>query len=153
MKRARAAPRLKAYLRDFFVYIGVSVVFMTTAVMVGTSLATQASVVACIAFVLLYEPACIAIAGGTVGHLTQNLRIVHSSDLGRVSFLRAVCRTLVKGILGLWVFIAVYFTRRCQALKILLPALSSFRAIRRWRQQPASLPRSRGGRRPDEITD
>lgn len=85
---------------------------MTTAVMVGTSLATQASVVACIAFVLLYEPACIAIAGGTVGHL---IRIVHSSDLGRVSFLRAVCRTLVKGILGLWVFIAVYFTRRCQA--------------------------------------
>jgi uncharacterized RDD family membrane protein YckC len=113
---ARAAPRLKAYLRDFFVYIGILVALMTLAVEVGTPLATQASVITYIVFVLLYEPVCIAVAGGTIGHLTLDLRIARASDLGRVSFLRAVVRTLVKGILGLWVFMAVYFTRRCQAL-------------------------------------
>jgi uncharacterized RDD family membrane protein YckC len=113
---ARAAPRLRAYMRDFFVYIGVLVALMTMAVAVGTPLATQACVIICIVFVLLYEPVSIAVAGGTIGHLTQDLRVARASDLGRVSFFRAAIRTFVKGLLGLSVFLALYFTRRCQAL-------------------------------------
>ena len=72
--------------------------------------------IACIAIFLLYEPVAIAVAGGTIGHLTMNLRIVRASDLGRVSFARALVRTVAKGVLGLWVFLAVYLTSRCQGV-------------------------------------
>jgi uncharacterized RDD family membrane protein YckC len=113
---ARAAPRLQAYLRDFLLYMAILVSCMVAAVAVGTPRATQASVIAYIVFVLLYEPVCIAVAGGTLGHLSLNLRIARASDLGRVSFRQAFVRTLVKGVLGLWVFMAIYFTARSQGL-------------------------------------
>ena len=113
---ARAAPRLQAYLRDFLVYMGILTFFIVVAVSIGHPLAIQACVIACIAIFLLYEPVAIAVAGGTLGHLTMNLRIVRASDLGRVSFARALVRTVVKGVLGLWVFLAVYLTSRSQAV-------------------------------------
>jgi uncharacterized RDD family membrane protein YckC len=75
---ARAAPRLQAYLRDFLVYMVILVSCMLAAVAVGTPLATQASVITCIAILLLYEPLCIAIAGGTIGQLTLNLRVARA---------------------------------------------------------------------------
>jgi len=113
---ARAAPRLQAYLRDFLVYVALLVPCMTTAVVIDSDRATQASVIACIAMVLLYEPVSIAVAGGTIGHLSLNLRIARASDLGRVSFARALARTLVKGVCGLLAFVAVYFTRKSQGV-------------------------------------
>ena len=113
---ARAAPRLQAYLRDFFVYLLILVSCMLVAVGIGSPLATKASVVTCIVLLLLYEPVYIAVAGGTIGHLSLNLRIVRASDLGRVSFGRALVRTVVKGFVGLPVFLAVYFTRKCQGI-------------------------------------
>jgi len=113
---ARAAPRLQAYLRDFLVYVAILVSCMLAAVAIGSPRATQASVITCIVILLLYEPVCIAVAGGTIGHLTLNLRIARASDLGRVSFGRALARTLVKGAIGLPVFLAVYFTRKCQGI-------------------------------------
>ena len=113
---ARAAPRLQAYLRDFLVYMAIVGLFIVVAVTLGSDLVTQASVIACIAIVLLYEPVTIAVAGGTIGHLSMNLRIVRASDLGRVSFARALVRTIVKGLVGVWVFLAVYLTSRCQGI-------------------------------------
>ena len=113
---ARAAPRLQAYLRDFFVYIAILVSCMVAAVAVGSPRATQASVITCIVILLLYEPVYIAAAGGTIGHLSANLRIARASDLGRVSLGRALVRTVVKGLIGLPVFFAVYFTRKCQGI-------------------------------------
>ena len=113
---ARAAPRLQAYLRDFLIYMGVLVSCMASAVAVGTPIATQTSVITYLVFVLLYEPVCIAVAGGTIGHLSLNLRIARASDLGRVSFARALVRTVVKGVLGLLVFLAVYLTPKCQGV-------------------------------------
>jgi uncharacterized RDD family membrane protein YckC len=113
---ARAAPRLQAYLRDFLVYMAILASCIVGAVVIGSDLGTQVSVIVCAALLLLYEPVSIAVAGGTIGHLSVNLRIVRASDLGRVSFGRALLRTLVKGVLGLWVFVAVYFTRKCQGL-------------------------------------
>jgi len=113
---ARAAPRLQAYLRDFLVYIAIVVSCMIAAVLIGSDRGTQASVIVCGAMLLLYEPVSIAVAGGTIGHVSNNLRIVRASDLGRVSFARALMRTVVKGVLGLWVFVAVYFTRKCQGV-------------------------------------
>ena len=117
---ARAAPRLQAYLRDFLVYVAILVSCMLAAVAVGSPRATQASVITCIVILLLYEPVCIAVAGGTLGHLSLNLRIARASDLGRVSFGRALVRTVVKGLIGLPVFLAVYFTRKCQGIHDLI---------------------------------
>ena len=113
---ARAAPRLQAYMRDFFVYIGIIVVCMGTAVAIGTPAATRVLVVTCIVLVLGYEPLSISWFGGTVGHLTLNLRVVSAENLGPVSFGRALLRTVVKGLVGVWAFIAIYFTRRSQGL-------------------------------------
>jgi uncharacterized RDD family membrane protein YckC len=113
---AGVPPRLQAYLRDSLVQIAIVVVCMTAAVMVGTPAGTRASVIACIALLLLYEPICIALAGGTVGHVSLGLRIVRARDFGRVSFGRALARSAAKFVLGYWVFMAVYFTRRSQGL-------------------------------------
>ena len=113
---ARAAPRLQAYMRDFFVYMALLALCMVAAVAAGTDAAVRVIVIVCIGLLLLYEPVCIAVAGGTIGHLSLNLRIVRAHDLGPVSFGRALVRTVVKGILGIWVFMAIYFTRRCQGL-------------------------------------
>ena len=113
---ARAAPRLQAYLRDFLVYMAILVACMVAAVAVGSPVATQASVIVYILILLLYEPVSIAVAGGTIGHLSLNLRIARASDLGRVSLGRALLRTGVKGVAGLPAFLAVYFTRKSQGV-------------------------------------
>lgn len=113
---AGVPPRLQAYLRDFLVQVVILVLCMTVAVTVGTPAGTRASVIACIALLLLYEPICVAVAGGTIGHVSANLRVVRARDLGPVSFGRALARSAVKSALGLWVFVVVYFTRRSQAL-------------------------------------
>jgi len=114
---AGVPPRLQAYLRDSLVYVAIVVLCMIAAVALGTPGATRASVVTCIALLVLYEPVCVAFAGGTLGHLSLNLRIVRADDLGPVSFGRALIRSVVKLLFGVWVFVAVYFTRRSQALQ------------------------------------
>jgi uncharacterized RDD family membrane protein YckC len=113
---ARGAPRLQAYLRDFFVYMAILALFYAIAVTVGSPLVAQVSVIACIGALLLYEPVAIAVAGGTIGHVSLNLRIARAHDLGRVSLVRALVRTVVTGVLGVWVFLAVYMTARCQGV-------------------------------------
>ena len=113
---ARAAPRLQAWLRDGLVQVGIVAICLTAAVVLGTPMATRAIVICAMATILFYEPACIAVAGGTIGHLSMNLRIARASDLGRVSFGRALLRTVVKAVVGIWVFMAIYFTRRSQGL-------------------------------------
>jgi uncharacterized RDD family membrane protein YckC len=99
---ARAAPRLQAWLRDSLVYVAIVVLCMVAAVALGTPGATRAAVVACIALLVLYEPVCVAAAGGTIGHLSLNLRIVRAEDLGPVSFGRALIRSVVKLLFGVW---------------------------------------------------
>jgi len=113
---ARAAPRLQAWLRDLLVQLAILTTCITMAVLLGTELAARAVVITCGVILVLYEPVCIALAGGTIGHVTMNLRVARAHDLGRVSFGRALVRTIVKALIGLWVFIAVYFTRRSQGL-------------------------------------
>jgi uncharacterized RDD family membrane protein YckC len=113
---ARAAPRLQAWLRDGLVQVGIVAVCLTVAVMLGTEVAARVIVITAIVTILFYEPVCIAVAGGTIGHLSMNLRIVRADDFGRVSFPRAMLRTFVKAIIGVLVFMAIYFTRRSQGL-------------------------------------
>src|SRR5262245_7721333 len=90
---ARAAPRLQAWLRDFLVQMAILATCITVAVLVGTAMATRAIVITCGTILMLYEPVCITVAGGTLGHLSMNLRIVRERDFGRVGFGRALLRT------------------------------------------------------------
>jgi len=69
---------------------------------------------------LLYEPALVSLAGGTLGHYFVNLRVVDNRHGGNVSFLKAVVRFVIKTILGLFSFIVMTATRRNQALNLLL---------------------------------
>ena len=75
-----------------------------------------ATVIAIWAFILLYEPVLVAVYGGTLGHRWSNLRVV-SDETGRPpNFFVAFARFLLKGILGVYSFVAMGFTRRHQAL-------------------------------------
>jgi uncharacterized RDD family membrane protein YckC len=70
---------------------------------------------ALLAAILLYEPLLVSLRGGTLGHRLLNLRVV-ADEGGRVSFPRALLRSLTKALLGWVSFIFMSFTRRYQAL-------------------------------------
>jgi uncharacterized RDD family membrane protein YckC len=113
---ARAPPRLRALVRD----LGVQLVILLCVVVPPTVLANQdvlrvLAPVSLLAFVF-YEPVLIALRGATLGHSSLNLRIVRARDFGRVSFARALLRTVVKWIFGLPSFLAMYFTSKHQAI-------------------------------------
>ncbi len=65
---------------------------------------------------VLYEPVLVSVWGSTVGHRLLNLEVVSSVDGGRLSFLRAFVRFVVKTGLGLLSLLAIAFTARHQAL-------------------------------------
>jgi RDD family protein len=115
---------------------------------------TQTLVVVWLLALVLYEPLFVARAGGTIGHRSVNLRVVTASDLGPVSFPRAIVRAIVKAAVGIPVFLAVYFTAKHQGFHdlvagtVVVPRDSSeirnewFTAERRReRASPASTPR------------
>jgi uncharacterized RDD family membrane protein YckC len=112
---ARLPPRLQAFVRDMLVYIAITVIFLVVATLFPIQgVMTQTLVVAWLLALVLYEPLFVARAGGTIGHLSLNLRVVTASDLGPVSFPRAIVRAIVKAAVGIPVFLAVYFTAKHQ---------------------------------------
>jgi uncharacterized RDD family membrane protein YckC len=72
------------------------------------------------AFWLLYEPLFVAFAGGTLGHIMSNLRVVDDRTHGNVSVRKAVARSIIKGVLGWVSFVTMLTTRRSQAVHDLL---------------------------------
>jgi len=72
--------------------------------------------VAVVAIVVLYEPILVSRTGGTIGHHLTNLRVVDDDTGGNVSFLKAVARVVIKGVLGWYSFLSMAFTRRNQAI-------------------------------------
>jgi uncharacterized RDD family membrane protein YckC len=69
---------------------------------------------------LLYEPALLALIGGTVGHYVCNLRVVDNRTGANINFFKAVARTVIKALLGWLSFITMATTRRHQAIHDLL---------------------------------
>ena len=69
---------------------------------------------------VLYEPILVSLTGGTLGHYFTNLRVVDERDQGNVSFLKALARFVLKGLLGWYSFIVMTATRRNQAIHDLL---------------------------------
>jgi len=65
--------------------------------------------------VLLYEPIMVWQFGATVGHRAANLRVVSDSTNGNPTFLQALVRYLIKGMLGMVSFLAMFVTTRHQS--------------------------------------
>jgi hypothetical protein len=61
-----------------------------------------------------------SIAGSTIGHFRANLRVVDNRTDGNISFVKAVVRVIIKGVLGIYSFITMATTSRHQALHDLL---------------------------------
>jgi uncharacterized RDD family membrane protein YckC len=69
---------------------------------------------------LLYEPLLVSFAGSTIGHYRTNLRVVDNRSHGNISFMKAVVRVVIKGVLGVYSFITMATTSRHQAVHDLL---------------------------------
>ena len=76
--------------------------------------------IAVVIVLMLYEPILVSLTGGTLGHYFTNLRVVDERNQGNVSFLKAVARFALKGLLGWYSFIVMTATRRNQAIHDLL---------------------------------
>lgn len=69
---------------------------------------------------LLYDPLTVAYLGGTFGHRFQNLRVVDNRTGGNIGFPKALARWVVKGVLGLFSFLTMSFSKRHQAVHDIL---------------------------------
>ena len=65
---------------------------------------------------LFYEPVLLWRLGGTVGHRAMNLHVVDNRTEGNVSLFKAIARFVIKGLLGIFSFLTMNFSRRHQAL-------------------------------------
>ena len=117
---ARFLPRLRAIIIDAMILLLV----LFAAIAIGTTARSDNLAgplgFAVAAFWLLYEPLFVAFAGGTLGHRMANLRVVDDRTQGNVSVLKAVARSIIKGLLGWVSFITMLTTRRSQAVHDLL---------------------------------
>ena len=113
---ATLGPRVKAVIRDMFVYAGGMVVLVLLSSFMQPGPVLRAIVIVLVAALILYEPVLVSWAGGTLGHRSLNLRVVRATDSGRVAFPRALLRFLVKSVTGLLGFLAIELTRRHQGL-------------------------------------
>jgi len=96
---AKIWPRMKAILVDGFIVMGAYLV----AALVGANVAGSGAVAFLVwfAFWVLYDPLMVSRTGGTIGHHTQNLRVVSDRTGRPPSLLVAFIRNVVKGFLGI----------------------------------------------------
>jgi uncharacterized RDD family membrane protein YckC len=113
---ARATPRLRALIRDLGVQAAILVCLIVPPTMMASQELLRILAPVCLLAFVFYEPALLALRGATLGHSRLNLRVVRARDFGRVSFPRALLRTVVKWIFGLPSFVAMYFTAKHQAI-------------------------------------
>jgi uncharacterized RDD family membrane protein YckC len=113
---ARATPRLQALIRDLVWQATILVCLVVPPTLLANQDLLRVLAPVCLLAFVFYEPVLIALRGATLGHSSLNLRIVRARDFGRVSFPRALLRTVVKWIFGLPSFLAMYFTSKHQAI-------------------------------------
>lgn len=118
---ARLLPRVKALVVDLAIYVGVTVVFVA-AVSAKSGNPTSADgvfrigAVGFLVSLFLYEPLMVWRFGGTLGHISQNLRIVSDRTGLNPGLASAFTRWLVKGVAGALSFFFMALTQRHQAL-------------------------------------
>jgi len=116
----RFSQRIRAVVIDWIIMM----MLLVTAVFVGIS--TNSDRIgrvlgfAVLGIWLLYEPLLVSVAGSTIGHYRTNLRVVDNRTHGNISFIKAVVRVIIKGVLGIYSFITMATTSRHQALHDLL---------------------------------
>jgi len=113
---ARFSRRLKGMFIDWTITLVVifgALIIATSARNDNISRVLGAVVVLVVA---LYEPLLVSRTGSTVGHHLTNLRVVDNGHGGNVGFLKAVARSVIKGVLGWFSFILMAATRRNQAI-------------------------------------
>jgi uncharacterized RDD family membrane protein YckC len=112
----RFSRRLQAVLFDSIIFL----LLMAAALSVATAMQSdnfgRILGYTFVTILVLYEPVLVPLTGGTVGHYLCNLRVVDDRTNGNIGFLKAVARTLVKSVLGIYSFITMGTTLRHQAL-------------------------------------
>ncbi|TQF35461.1 hypothetical protein UNPF46_24785 [Bradyrhizobium sp. UNPF46] len=116
---ARFSRRFKAVLLDWMLAMALLFGALAVASNVASDGLSRSLGVAVVVILLLYEPVLVWRAGGTLGHIWTNLRIVDDRG-GNLSFARALARFAVKSILGWYSFVILAATRRNQAVHDLL---------------------------------
>lgn len=113
--------RLNALSTDTLIVIGFSVVvFMLIPNDEGSPALRLSLAIVWWGALIFYEPLMVAWFGGTLGHLALNIRVVDDRTGGNPSFGKAIGRLLMKGLLGVFSFLTMSFTRRHQALHDLI---------------------------------
>jgi uncharacterized RDD family membrane protein YckC len=112
----RFSRRLQAVLIDSIIFL----LLMAAALSVATALQSDSVGrilgFTFVAILLLYEPVLVPLTGGTIGHYLCNLRVVDDRTNGNVGVLKALARSMIKSVLGIYSFITMGTTLRHQAL-------------------------------------
>ena len=117
---ARFSRRIRGILIDWIINLAVLYGAVSLGSAAGNSDVSRIMGWLAIAVLLLYEPVLVSLTGGTIGHWTNNLRVVDDETGGNVSFAKAFVRLVIKSVLGLYSFVIIVATRRNQAVHDLL---------------------------------
>ncbi len=113
---ARLGPRVRAVIRDLFVYAAGIVLLVLLDSLMPAGPVLRGSMIVLVGALVLYEPVLVSWVGGTIGHRSLNLRVVRAADGGRVTFPRALLRIMVKSVTGIVGFLAIELTSRYQGV-------------------------------------
>ena len=116
----RFSRRVRAVFIDWIVFILMIFGALFAAVTVRSDEFSLGLGCGLIALLLLYEPVLVSLAGGSIGHILSNLRVVDDRTQGNISFPKAVARFLIKAGLSWYSFITMATTLRHQAVHDLL---------------------------------
>ena len=117
---ARFPRRLRGIIIDWIFSMVLLFGALFVAASVGSDHVSRILGILVVAVLVLYEPVLVSLTGGTLGHYFTNLRVVDERDQGNVSFLKALARFVLKGLLGWYSFIVMTATRRNQAIHDLM---------------------------------
>jgi uncharacterized RDD family membrane protein YckC len=112
----RFSRRLQAVLLDSIIFLLLMAAALSVATAMQSDNVGRILGYTFVTILVLYEPVLVPLTGGTIGHYLCNLRVVDDRTNGNIGFLKAVARTLVKSVLGLYSFITMGTTLRHQAL-------------------------------------
>jgi uncharacterized RDD family membrane protein YckC len=110
--------RFRALLLDFCIC---AAIFLIGGLVAGGILETHplgrsAAFVGLITAVLLYEPVLVSRYGSTLGHRALNIRVVDARSQQNLSFPRAVVRSIVKKLAGVFSLAFMFVTVKAQSL-------------------------------------
>jgi uncharacterized RDD family membrane protein YckC len=116
----RFSRRLKAVVIDWTIMASLLVAALFAAVSIHSDHIGRILGFSVVAVWLLYEPLLVSLTGSTIGHYRTNLRVVDNRTHGNISFMKAVARVIIKGVLSLYSFITMAATSRHQAVHDLM---------------------------------